>query len=278
MRILDVNPSGENNSRLYPIQPYHPSSGTFQFSLSSSRFKNIVAYYHQGHVHKNALSRTIYPTGNMGLVFRCSYHMPGAFLVGTPTFPREAEYVVLGCDYFVVLFWPGMGHAFYPLPATELTDKSLPLIEIFPKEWESVTEKIVLAKTFEERVWVFERFLELRLALSPPIVDQLPPVIDAICRNAGFVTRQKSAKYYTGYSERHIRRLFQQYVGISPKLFSSIIRHQKALRYLNVEPDQDMASFALEQGFYDQSHFIKEFKRFQGITPIQFMREYMRTD
>jgi AraC-like DNA-binding protein len=278
LSILDVNPIDNTNSLHYPIQPYrHGALKRFYASLPSDRYKNIIAYYHQVHVIKDAIHRTIFPTGNTAIVFRCDHHKPGAFLVGTPTLPREAEYVITGCDYFIVLFWPGMGYAFFPIPTKELTDISLSLDELLPGESERITERMVLAKTFEERICIFERFMERRMLLSQEIPNNLWSIIATTCRNIRYLTseEEKNLESYTCCTERHIRRLFSKYVGITPILLKRIMRHQRTLRALNLRPNQDMAGLAVEQGYYDQSHLIVEFNRFQSATPTQFCREHI---
>jgi AraC-like DNA-binding protein len=276
LSILDVNPTGNKSALHYPIQPYCPQGRSICAAFPSGKYKNIIAYYHQvSATTKDCTKRIIYPTGNTALVFRCDHHKPGAFLVGTPTHPREAEYAALGCTNFVVLFWFGMGYAFYPLPVKELTDRSIPLGELLPAESERITERMALAKTFQERVRVFEQFMEERISLLQEIPSNLLSIVAAICREAGS-SAGKELKSYSYYSERHVRRLFEKYVGISPILLKSIMRHQKTLRALNLQPAQDMAGFALEQGYYDQSHLIREFKRFQGSSPTQFLSEHIR--
>ena len=275
LSILDVNPAGERGRLHSAIQPYHHGGRwKFQARLPSDKYKNIVSYYHQVHVPENNQYRTIYPTGNTAIVFRFDDLNPNVFLVGTPTLPREAEYVTLGCDYFVVLFWPGMGHIFHPVPAIELTDKSLPLDELFPGDSERLLERMVYAKDFEERVQVIEQFFEGGMILSGGIPNQVLSIGAMICRNTGYW----DGNTLEGYTQRHTRRLFQRYLGVSPRLFRRIMRHQKTLRVLNSKPHQDMAGLAWELGYYDQAHFIREFKRFQGSTPTQFIKEFSRFD
>lgn len=276
LSILDVNPIGNKSGLHYPIQPYCPRGRSIYAAFPSGKYKNIIAYYHQVSVTtKDAIKRTIYPTGNTAVVFRCDHHKPAAYLVGTPTHPREAEYATPGCSHFVVLFWLGMGYAFYPLPAEELTDRSIPLGELLPTESERITERMVLARTFQERVRIFEQFMEERMSLLQEIPNNLLAIIATNCRNAGCLAGEESGSY-TCYSERHVRRLFEKYVGITPILLKSIMRHQKTLRALNAQPVQNMAGLAFEQGYYDQSHLIREFKRFQGSTPAQFLTEHIR--
>ena len=267
--IAQLDPVGETTPRHYPVQPIHPEGNVYS-CLPSGRYKAIFAYYYQSHLMKGAPYRTIFPTGTAALVFRCSQHKPGAFLVGTPTIPYEPEYVIRGCDYFLVWFWAGMSYAFYPLSAKEITDRFLSLDELLGGESERLTECMALAKTFQERVRIFERFLDGHSCQFHEIPKILPSIISIICREVSQLNDEelKSCTYYT---DRHIRRLFQTYVGVSPHLFRRIIRHQSTLKALGVRPTRGMANLALEYGHYDQSHLTREFKTFLGLTPTQFI-------
>ncbi len=272
LSLLDVNSVGNKTSLHYPIQPYplqHRAS--LYGALPSGKYKKIIAYYHQIHSPNDDIKRMIYPTGNTGLVFSCDPYKPLAYLVGSPTFPREAEYATSRSIYFVIFFWPGTAFAFHKLPAKELTDRSLSLGELLPAESERITMRMVAANTFQERIRIFENFMEGCMPLLQEIPNNLLSIIATTCRNFDYLTR-KEAEDRTCYTERHIRRLFEKYIGISPILFKRIMRYQKTLRALNVDPKQDLSNLAVEQGYYDQPHFIKEFKRFQGVTPTEFIR------
>ncbi len=255
-----------------PIQPYDRDAFA---CLPAYGYQKIIAYYSQVRIQKDAVKRTIYPTGSSALVFRCDRNRPGAFFVGTPTTPREAEYAIPGCDYFLVWFWPGKGYAFFPVPAIETIDRSYPLDQIDAGELERITESIVLAQTFQGRVVLFERFMERRLGRLPEIPKNHLSMIATVCHRLQGL-KDEELERGLGYSERQIRRLFQKYVGISPVLFRRIKRHQNTLKALNVRLNDDLAGLAAEQGYFDQSHLIREFKKFLGATPTQLVREYIR--
>jgi AraC-like DNA-binding protein len=70
------------------------------------------------------------------------------------------------------------------------------------------------------------------------------------------------------YSERSIRRTFQEFLGINPKEFMNIIRFQNALRGMTESPKR-FTDLASTYGYYDQSHFIHHFKRYYGKLPTQ---------
>lgn len=73
------------------------------------------------------------------------------------------------------------------------------------------------------------------------------------------------------YSEKHIQRLFTQYIGTSPKVFSRIVRVNYALRLLQLQ-SMHFADIAMQTGFFDQPHFIHDFKSICNLTPQEYMR------
>jgi AraC-like DNA-binding protein len=74
-------------------------------------------------------------------------------------------------------------------------------------------------------------------------------------------------------SERSFERKFEQYVGISPKLFSKICRFQASFQQLKDNRYNKLSDIAFENGYADQSHFIRVFKEFTGLSPLEFQKK-----
>jgi AraC-like DNA-binding protein len=72
-------------------------------------------------------------------------------------------------------------------------------------------------------------------------------------------------------SERSLERRFKQHIGISPKLFTRICRFQASLSQLRTNKYNKLSDVAFEQEYADQSHFIRSFKEFSGLSPYQYM-------
>ncbi|WP_317162601.1 helix-turn-helix domain-containing protein [Myroides albus] len=72
-------------------------------------------------------------------------------------------------------------------------------------------------------------------------------------------------------SERTLERLVKQYVGMSPKVYSRIIRFQANLNLLRESSFKSLTELTYESGYFDQSHYIREFKTFTGSTPKQYL-------
>ena len=75
---------------------------------------------------------------------------------------------------------------------------------------------------------------------------------------------------FVGLSARRFIELFRRYIGVTPKLYCRIRRFQRALGELHRIKQMDWSAFALECGYYDQSHFIRDFRQFSGLTPSAY--------
>lgn len=76
-----------------------------------------------------------------------------------------------------------------------------------------------------------------------------------------------------GVSERHLRRVFRETVGVSPKAFARLARFHRALRAAREDPRAGWASIAADAGYYDQAHLIADFRAITGATPRAFLGE-----
>jgi AraC-like DNA-binding protein len=78
-----------------------------------------------------------------------------------------------------------------------------------------------------------------------------------------------------GYSQKHFIHLFKQHVGVAPKSYLRIIRFNKTLSEIAAAPSDkrtiDWTALALDCGYYDQAHFIGDFKKFSGYTPEEYL-------
>lgn len=76
-----------------------------------------------------------------------------------------------------------------------------------------------------------------------------------------------------GISERHLRRVFREAVGVSPKEFAKLTRFRRALRAATTNATATWAAIAASAGYYDQAHLIAEFRAIAGVTPPTLLAE-----
>lgn len=123
-------------------------------------------------------------------------------------------------------------------------------------------------KDIRQRAHIFmENYMEEYLkADKKDIFERLEDYVrNRIYETKGNISIKELAKE-TGYSECYIRRVFGKIHGISPKVFEKFVRFQNALDKLN-QGGCRLDELALKCGYYDQSHMIKDFKAFCGVTP-----------
>lgn len=120
-----------------------------------------------------------------------------------------------------------------------------------------------------QKVAALDRFLIGKLAKNEK-QHRKSKVIEQVCghicsKGDAFDSKALSKSY--GLSERYIEKLFVDMVGITPSAFFSVYRFNRSLN-LVLSSGLKLTSIAYDCGYYDQAHFIKEFKKFTGITPF----------
>lgn len=161
---------------------------------------------------------------------------------------------------------------FFEFPLNEIVDQVVDLDTILGNSAHQLEERILNASSHRERVAQLEYFLLERLSRS----TRDDPFVDQVCR---YIT-QSAGEYsitnlanLVGLSERQIERKFLTQVGINPKLLSRIARLQKFVSIAKANPVLTLTDAALACGYYDQAHFIRDFKSFSGVPPSQFIRQ-----
>jgi AraC-like DNA-binding protein len=128
--------------------------------------------------------------------------------------------------------------------------------------------KLLEAATWNKRIELVEEFLLHRLSLSERRLSKavvVSSIMNEIKQDDFFDNIENVASRY-GITSRYLQKLFLQYTGLTPKLYSKINRFQNSLR-LVTKKDTSLTSIAYDCGYFDQSHFIREFKSFTGFTP-----------
>jgi AraC-like DNA-binding protein len=125
-----------------------------------------------------------------------------------------------------------------------------------------------------KRIDLIENFLIGRLMVAERRSNKITMVghmVQDMRKNAFTDTMDTVASRYN-ITPRYLQKLFLQYTGIPPKLYGKINRFQQSLRLMN-KKEISLTSIAYDCGYFDQSHFIREFKSFTGLTPSAYSPE-----
>jgi AraC-like DNA-binding protein len=174
---------------------------------------------------------------------------------------------------FGVRFYPyGFGN-FVSTPIDQLADNETPLDVVFGNmSSELIGRQIEEAPNVETRIQIAEKFL-LDLLRDKATIDTIvKSTIDVMLSTKGSASISRILKDDPS-KRRQLERKFIKQIGISPKQLGKVIRLQTALKLLLNRESEKLTSIAYESEYYDQAHFIRDFKEFTGTTPKDFVED-----
>lgn len=174
---------------------------------------------------------------------------------------------------FAVRFYPYGFANFTPTPLKKLANKETPIALLFGENpSQELGQKIMQATNTKERIEIIESFLLNKLNDKTTIDSIVKTTIDALFSTGGKTSITAILKDDLS-KRRQLERKFIQQIGISPKQLGKVIRLQTALKMLLNQQSETFAEIAYESEYYDQAHFIKDFKEFTGTTPKEFLKD-----
>ncbi|WP_214364716.1 helix-turn-helix domain-containing protein [Pseudonocardia sp. H11422] len=176
---------------------------------------------------------------------------------------------------FGVKFRPGAFLPFLGAPVSGLTGVVLPAEQL----WGPAAAGLAASMTgpVEELIVQVETFLRERRPAPDPQVELVGRIVAALLHDRT-ITRVDDVTARFGLAPRTLQRMFQRYVGVSPKWVLRRYRLHEAAARLAAELDRPWAGVAAELGYFDQSHFIRDFAAAIGMTPVAYARACRRQE
>ncbi|MBX3239535.1 MAG: AraC family transcriptional regulator [Chitinophagaceae bacterium] len=197
---------------------------------------------------------------------------PRAMVLGQtiePFYIQPAGYV----NTFAIRFYPYGFANFVTTPIKNLANKETPVAELFGQSTaDELEQKIIHATETQERIRIIENFLQNKLNEKTTIDNIVKSTIDALVATSGSSPINTILKEDLS-KRRQLERKFLKQIGISPKQLGKVIRLQTALKMLLSQKTGTLTQIAYESEYYDQNHFIKDFKEFTGTTPKEFLAD-----
>jgi AraC-like DNA-binding protein len=247
-----------------------------------SQFVHLLWLY-EGYNQPHAKERVL-PTGEMQIVINlledksCIYDrddtdrcqtLSGSLLSGA-----HSEYVVIGTamQAFImgVYFKPGGAFPFLRMPAGELRDTTVSLETLWGATAVDLRDRLLEAPTNQARFEILERVLLAELNRG---FVRHGAVGFALRRfmDAPHTTTVASVTDQIGLSPKRFIQVFRDETGLTPKVFCRIRRFQQVLNRMDGRKSVEWAEVALDCGYFDQAHFIHDFRAFSGINPSSYL-------
>ena len=197
-----------------------------------------------------------------------THPLPFAVLTGLRKSSRLLRYDAQTAT-LLVLFGEGGAAAFFREPLHELFSLSQPLDDLIPqRELAKLEEQLAEAPDHPNRLALVERFLLARLQPSGPG----PLVAHAIrtIQTSHGLASMKALAQSLAISQDALEKRFRRSVGTPTKQFASLVRFRHLLSIQ--QPGTRLTDLAYEAGYFDQAHFIRDFRLFTGQSPQEFFK------
>jgi len=215
----------------------------------------------------------MHPDGSLGLVFNWGDKLDlsqGSYAqtvtidqVSSQSRRLKLEGVV---EAFGILFQPGGAYPLFGVPLNELVDTAVLSAHFRSNQLHHLHEQLADAPSFLQKVGLVETWLNYRLQQLCNPSPVIKPSLALIAQSQGQILIQAVAEA-VHMSPRQLERLYNSQVGLSPKRFARMMRIRQTREALRQIETRSLTDIAHTYGFYDQPHFIREFKSVVGLTP-----------
>jgi AraC-like DNA-binding protein len=222
-------------------------------------------WLYDGTAPKHAGERLL-PTGGSELVIDLKYGRASFFGA------RSESYVLDGARMEQVLgvhFKTGGAFPFFGVPAGELHNEDVPLETLWRGRAGEFCEALAAAPTPAAKFAIVERTLRdmaSTFARSPAVKFGIETL-----RHVPLTHSVTQLAESTGLTQRSFIARFRDEVGLTPKLFSRVRRFHEVIRRVHAVREPEWTHVALACGYFDQAHFINDFRTFSGLTPTQYL-------
>lgn len=245
----------------------------------------IKCYYLYESDTEATFDDTVFPSGNLEIIFNLGsgawQTAEGAQYITTPSIElwgqitRPLPIRSIGKNTM-------LGIRFFPHAAAYFLDDNISVFnnqvsdfgDISGPSIRTLHAQLQECGSWPERIALIEAYLCRRFSLSGKRTSNVTIVhhIMQELRKDDFFDNISNVALRYGISSRYLQKLFLQYTGLTPKLYSKIHRFQNSLQLLS-KKDSSLTAIAYDCGYFDQSHFIREFRAFTGATPSGYAPE-----
>lgn len=246
------------------------------------QLKNLIKYFWVLDSNQPMiLDHKILPTNNIDIIFNFKapmtfdkhgviYSTPGNIYFSGLTdnhtiMKQQGEIQTIGVSFFPTGLYP-----FFNIPVSEFKNETIGFDVLFKRPAVELEEKLRAIDYIADRILLLENFFLELLDPNVLLTDDTKKLINYFYSSSMGVN--EFCKYH-GVHPKKLERLFKKFVGASPKRFLRLSRFQHIVSKILKTPQSDLTTLAYEFDFFDQAHFIKDFKAFSGSAPLNFLKE-----
>lgn len=257
-----------------PLQPNHSLDDSqldyHEFTPPDVLMPYVYCFWELTSPTPASQSYQVVADGTVDIIFDLNHHEPPQLSITNDrafVIPLQGE-----IHYMGIRFLPACIHYFFSLSLSGLKGLSVEAEGILGRELAVLNDRLQGDQRVEGRLEAMAEFLRSRQAKNKMEIDpRFLQSLHHVLNSSGNALVQTDVAEFI--SSRQLRRMFERYVGLSPKLFSRVVRFQQTLATMRETPLPEWNKVFLDYGYYDQAHFIREFKTFYGHTPGSLMAD-----
>lgn len=198
-------------------------------------------------------------------------HLPKCYIAS----PRHVFYSlnpIARTGFIAVRFRAGAFRHFCMEAHSDLIDTFIDIADIWGQKGVELGEEVLTATTIDERIIIIERYLTRFLLAYKKQEAWLDKVVNRALYEFNTIGCAELSNELS-ISSRHLQRKFKEATGVSLKTFLRISRFESVIKELLLNKQKDYLPIALNHGYYDQAHFIRDFKSCVGEQPSIFLQD-----
>jgi AraC-like DNA-binding protein len=261
----------QNDIKRYPVQ--HPL------------LKNYIKFFWELQIQNTNLNHNIIPQRNINLRINLNetphyvssngkdHLLEDIYFSGLQDHFKNAHLKLDGkVDVLGVCFYPEGFYPFFKIPVSEFKNQFLGASEVGFKLAVKISEQLKEAPDIASRLFILENELAMILANGNQTPENFRKIFNELCKN-------ENSQQLSGFCNRNniglrkLERMYNKYIGVSAKTYGTLNRFHKSVNQILKTDYSKLSDLAYENGYFDQMHFIKEFKRFAGNTPKNFVNQ-----
>lgn len=205
------------------------------------------------------------PHPNVHVIFEPS----GSVVAGVHT-QKFSRLIEGQSQVFGVKFKPGGFRPFLKFGTSKLADRMVPVQRIFGVDVDALRDVVLSSKSENDKVQAANAFFHARVPPPDKAITLAGALVDRIFQERDIMTVDDLVAR-TGIGKRSLQRLFNEYVGVSPKWVIRRYRLHELVERSNSGEELDWSQLALELGYFDQAHLINDFRSITGYSPTEYL-------
>lgn len=248
-----------NYQQIYPIEPLREYVRYFWMLEDDSLDFQEKTFK----IMSDGLPGLIFQEDNKSFLDKKNEELPQVFLYGQTT-RYTAHKAIRSFRNIGVYFQPTALKSVFGIDADELTNQHIDIAELMKT---NLTEQLLNTASSDQRIKILSAFIMQQAEQRKTENKKLVLATEELQKGMSLPNIQ----IRLNLSERSLERYFKQHIGISPKLYARIRRFQSALGNIRQIRFTKLTNIAFQNDYFDQSHFIRDFKEFAGTSPKRFL-------